>query len=143
MKSKRAQTEIIVTVLIVLIALAAVAFVATFIMDMVKSGSVSAEFKTECIKVPLAFDIISATNASVNNVVVQRTGDEGLLVSGLLFYINDAKNQSSTLVPKVLEKSAYNVSGVTIGSIVKVYAVMNSTGKPCEKNPLIKTATSA
>ncbi len=142
MKTKRAQTEIIVTVLIVLIALAAVAFVATFIMNMVKSGSASAESKSECMKVPLAFDIISVNNASTNNVVVQRTGDEGLIVSGLLFYVNDVLNQSNTSVPKVLEKASYSVK-VNAGDIVKVYAVTNSTGKPCEKNPLTKTAVTA
>jgi hypothetical protein len=95
------------------------------------------------MKVTLAFEISSVSNASSNNVVVQRTGDEGITVTQLWVYANDVQKATLTEIPKVLEKKSYTVSGINPGDVVKVYAVMNNTGKPCEKNPVTATATNA
>jgi hypothetical protein len=140
MKTKRGQTDVIVTVLLVLIALAAVAFIATFIINQVRQGANSAGVKTDCLKLT-DFSIESAINSTstTTNVVVSREADDGIAIKEIRFYVNDKSVLINSTVPAAFEKVTYTVSA-KVGDVVKAYLVLNSSGKVCE-NPASKTVT--
>jgi hypothetical protein len=73
MIERKGQQDIIVTVLLVLIALAAVALIATFIINNVREGTGSADDSATCLKINL--EITSATDTSV---VVKRLDGEAI-----------------------------------------------------------------
>lgn len=63
MKSKKGQQDIIVTILLVLIVLTAIAFVAAFLMKNIKTTTTSADDKQNCLKINV--EVASATKGSL------------------------------------------------------------------------------
>ena len=87
MKTKKAQTEIIVTVLLVLIALAAVGLIAYFIMGQVRSGASAAGDKASCVK--LDFQVTKA--AAGTNITVKRNDDASVEVASVIATVDGSK----------------------------------------------------
>jgi len=71
---KKAQSEIITTVLLVLIALAAVAIIAMFINNQVRQGAATADAKAQCLKIDLEVTKAVA-NASGGVIYVKNNGE--------------------------------------------------------------------
>ena len=119
MKNKRAQSEVITTVLIILLVLAAVFIVYTAVRNMVQGSTDTATDKAKCIG--LAVKVNSAT-AATKTVQVQRDagGDEAkvtpvILVAGAVV--------TATCTPTTigaLETSNCGLNALTAGQAVKV-----------------------
>jgi len=99
MKMKKAQSEIITTVLLVLIALAAVAIIAVFIHNQVRQGAATADAKAQCLKIDL--EVTKAVNAGT--VTVKRNDNEALTGATLKVIANGATWNSSAAIPASLE----------------------------------------
>ena len=132
-KTKRGQTEIIVTVLLVLVALAAVGLIAYFIMGQIRGGTAEAQEKADCLKTIDSYSIVKVTSASTGNLIIKNEKDDGIILKELKIYVNDKSNFSITSMPAALETSQYNLTGLKLGDVVKAYPVLNSTKTICEQ----------
>ena len=139
MKIKRAQQDIIVTILLLLVALAAISAIAYFIVNQVRSGAAAAGNKAECIKVTIALDRV--INASSGNLVMSRQNDD-VVVKEINVYVNGVFKQTVAEVPNKLEIISANVSGINIGDNVRINPVLNATDYVCETGSE-KTAVAA
>jgi hypothetical protein len=74
MKTKRTQQEIIVTVLLVLIAIAAVILISNYVINMVKDNTAKGQGKLDCIGVDLTINRAIATE---NGVLITRNVGTG------------------------------------------------------------------
>lgn len=140
---KRSQTEIIVTVLLVLVALAAVGFIAYFIMGQVRGGTAEAEAKADCLKTLGSYTIVKVTNASTGNLQVKKETDDGIVLKEFRVYVNDKSNTVITSIPDALETKNINLSGLKVGESIKMYPVLNSTGTLCEQSIISGTVIAA
>ncbi len=121
MKSKRGQQDIIVTILLVLIVLTAIAFVAAFLMKNIKTSTASADDKQTCLKLDL--DIASAS-ATTGIVVTRPSGDPNVKMGDIKIFVNGAACTSATnTTTKALGPGAsVTISGCTLASTNKVTA---------------------
>jgi len=143
MKTKKAQTEIIVTVLLVLVALAAVGFIAYFIMGQVRGGTAEATAKADCLKTLGSYTIVQVTNATANNLQIKKETDDGIILKELKVYVNDKANVSITTIPEALATVTLNLSGLKVGDSIKMYPVLNSTKTLCEQSIISGTVIAA
>jgi len=141
MITKKGQSEMITTIILVLVALAAIALIAAFVMNQVKTSSSTAASKADCLK--LSFTIDKATNASSDNLAISRDTDDKIAVKELRLYINDKSNGTLSGVPNVLEKSSYTVEGLNAGDVVKIYPVLNGSDTVCDGLQITKTVAAA
>jgi len=96
---KKAQSEIITTVLLVLIALAAVAIIAVFITNQVRQGAATADAKAQCIKIDL--EVTKAVNAGTT-ITVKNNGDAPTGAK-MLAIVDGTTWGSETDLPSTLE----------------------------------------
>jgi hypothetical protein len=73
--NKKAQSQIITTVLIILLVLASIVIVWQVVQGTVRGGAEQVESQSACLGMNLV--IVSATNASTNNLVVRREPGAG------------------------------------------------------------------
>lgn len=135
---RKAQTEVIVTVLLVLIALAAVAVVSTFIIKLVKENLGG----TDCFKTIDQFEVMSAENgatcysASAGKVYVtiERKQETAFNLTGFSVNIGDERNSKAFKLtedlPEPGEKRTFeiDVSGAGLSDI-KTISVFPMLGK--------------
>jgi hypothetical protein len=138
MKNKKAQEGVIVTVLLVLVAIAAIATVAFFIIKNVGSGTSSAADKTTCLTAQ--FQITSASAGTTGNLVIKRTDTSEVVIKELKIFVNDKLISTESTVPSALEVNSYDIE-LSAGDIVRVNAVLNNS-KICE-NGWEETAAAA
>jgi len=90
MKNKRAQSEVITTVLIILLVLAAVFIVYTAVMGMINKGTTTTSEKAKCMGLTLEVTGVHLTNLSTDateadkNATVSITRKAGGDVSGVI-----------------------------------------------------------
>ncbi len=120
---KKAQSEIITTVLLVLIALAAVAIIAAFIINQVKTNTASAEAKANCLKADVQ---ISSALKATKNIVVMNAGS---ITSGTLkASVNGVAYGASAAMPASL--ATVTIAGLTTdaalnsGDVVEVGVIL-------------------
>lgn len=144
MKTKRGQSEIIVTVLLVLIAIAAVVFVGTFIINAVKSNAAKGEDKTKCLEVDMS--IIKATyNAQGTDAALAITLEKGsnaiVDLSELRFYvagkqIGSTSEASATDLQPNVQQTLYFAKDTAwtfqVGDTIDLAPVLAS-GTVCDK----------
>jgi flagellin-like protein len=142
MKTKKGQTEIIVTVLLVLIALAAVIAVAYFFTGSVNKGTAAAQDKADCLKVSIVLEsakatYVNGTTTTYTDLKISRQNDD-VALKEIKVYLNDKYVGSTATIPTKLETTTVNVvnvsTNVTVGSKVRINPVLNSTGYICEGN---------
>lgn len=125
MMSKKAQQDVIVTVLLVLIALAAVALIATFIIKNVKTATQTADDKQNCLK--LEFNIGKADVTS-NRVLISRSG-ANVSINAIQTYVDGTlKNVTSSIDPG--NSITLTLASLTAGQKVEVAGIL-SDGYAC------------
>ncbi|MBU3913403.1 MAG: hypothetical protein KKB21_02680 [Nanoarchaeota archaeon] len=128
MKNKRAQSEVITTVLIILLVLAAVFIVYTAVRNMVQGGTTQATEKQKCLEIGL--NIVSVNKTSGNVTITRLSGgadgdvtDVTILVDGtsktVLYPTDKSLTQMSTKI--------YTVGAITNAKKVEVGAVLGAT----------------
>ncbi len=139
---KRSQSDMITNILLILVALAAVAIIAVFITNQIRSNTAAATSKANCAK--LDIEITKAINAGID-VTIKRN-DNNQIVAPLLKITQDGTfyGNSTTGLPGALEtitilKYTGTPAGVVLVSGKKVeLSVILNDGTPC---PNIATAT--
>ena len=131
MKTKKSQQDIIVTVLLVLIAIAAVAVIAYFIINQVRQGTDNAQAKADCLK--LDFQITKAVNAAIS-ITVQRNDASSVNITKLSATIGGANWGSTTTIPGALTttviQNASSNTNLSTGQTVEVGAIL-ANGATC------------
>ena len=136
---KRAQSEIITTVLLVLIALAAVAIIAVFIKDMVQQKTSEAQGAAQCINVNLE---VTKAVAGTNVVVVQRKDNSDATTGATLkVLVNGLIWNASAPIPKALETvSVTSVTNLTLGQTVDLGVILADGKTVCSQTQKVVTA---
>jgi hypothetical protein len=130
MKTKKSQQEIIVTVLLVLIAIAAVILIANFVINMVKDKAAAGEGQVDCLNV--AFTINRAINSQNNITVTRDAGGDDIEVIGTKVLVNgEVKNATGVAFNTTLETKEIIVSGLVTGAKVQVAPVLKG-GVTCD-----------
>jgi flagellin-like protein len=93
---KRGQTDVIVTVILVLIALAAVGLIGYFIMNQVRGGTSQAQSKADCLK--LDFQVIRAVDKE-SYINIQRNDDASIKIDKLTIVADSASFNASSAAP--------------------------------------------
>ena len=152
--SKKGQSEVISTVLLILVTIVAVMVIIAFVVPFVRNNL----SRTECVKYVDKVSIVnnldySCYNTSTTEMDVQiHVGDVGTMLSGFSIEIASSssktfKIQNSSLseptgvkmydglttleLPGKNEERTYRITGVTRPTIVRVYPIL-SNGQTCE-----------
>lgn len=137
MKTKKSQSEIITTVLMVLVALAAIAGVAVFIIGQVRTGTNAAQNKAECSKITITID--SATAGSANKTIISR-GNDDVQVASLKAYLDGTATTTLDIatvdVPGKLDKKTITDTDLALnaGKRLKLLPVLGNA-YVCENGP--------
>jgi len=126
MKMKKAQSEIITTVLLVLIALAAVAIIAVFITNQVRQGAASADAKAQCLKVDV--EVTSAVKDATSITVKRNDGES--IVGTIKTIVNGASWNASATMPASLETTSVIGTALPENGKVEVGVVL-ADGTAC------------
>lgn len=137
--NKKAQSEVITTVLIILLVLAAVFIVYTAVRNMIQGGTSQATDKTKCLEISLNPVYANATSDSVT--VTRASGgddtdvsDLKVIVDGSIASINETLSPASGRSMVVLStKTIYLSSGLNAGQNVQVAPVLSS-GYKCDSS---------
>lgn len=125
MKTKKGQEGIIVTVLLILIAIAAVVAIGYFVMGQVNRGVESGEGQANCFKLDLSIEAVSTTAFSVkrndveSSVVVKSIEVKG--VDGLTSEVDTTAITAGQIVPVT-----YTNTSSLAGKTVTIYATLNN-----------------
>ena len=115
---KRAQSEIIITVLIVLVALAAVGIIAAFIISQVRDSVQTAEVRAKVSSIEL---VVTDAKAGNNFIILQRTSNNpDITIANISIVINGNLINSSVDLSagwNVLESKQANLT-VNLGSYI-------------------------
>jgi flagellin-like protein len=138
---KRAQSEIITTVILVLIALAAVAIIAVFFLNQVRTNTATAESRANCIKLDL--EITKAVN-NTGVIIVKRNDAEASLNTAVMKVTVDGATWNSTGVTVPAALTTTNITGATLstGQKVEIGAVLADNTTVCATK-VVKTVTAA
>jgi len=130
MNSKRAQSEVITTVLIILLVLAAIIIVWQVVQGTLKQGQISIETKKNCIG--LDMNVLKATNATSNNILVRREGTSTAKGIKTQILLNDKLNATSDgFLDQVYTTANFSIRGLN-ASVDQVQAVgILPDGTPC------------
>lgn len=104
MLSKRGLSDVVTTVLIVLVALGAIGIIAGFLLPAIQSGS--SQITASCLTLQLEPVKCTYTEANVATVLVKRnTGDSDLQGVTLVFTNSNGETESNitTINPNILE----------------------------------------
>jgi len=116
--SKKTQQEIIVTVLLVLIAIAAVVLIATFIIKNVRQGTESGASKVDCLNLDLT---IMQPYAGADSVNIQRgVGGQEINVTGLILLVDGKSVGTYNDSIGTFESVNMSVTDLTTGQVVEV-----------------------
>jgi hypothetical protein len=126
MLNKKGQEGVIVTIILILVAIAAVAGIAVFIMSQVNSAKIEAQNKADCTKATLTI-----AKAIPTGVTIAR-GSDSLTLTRIDLYVDGTKNSATITIPASLESKTTLVT-LTTGQKVRVNAVVN--GYVCENGP--------
>ena len=131
------MSDVVTTVLIVLLALGAIAIVAGFVLPMIREGS--AQISGACQQIDLdATKCEANTSSSKTSVFVKRgPGDTELTGINVIITHDDdttSVDKKETLLPNVLETKSYDIeTGADTGNVKKVQlaaVVLTEAGDP-------------
>ena len=144
MQNKKGISDIISTVLIVLLALAAIAIVWGFIQPTLKGGGTAIDFRQKCIDAevtPLSCD------ASAGNVTVQFTRGEISRITAILENSDGTTVLDTQNAPNLFGTTTHNFGDPTPiaagETVVAAAVVMNDQGErvTCDPSPTRITCT--
>ena len=129
---KRTQQEIIVTVLLVLIALAAVALIATFVINQIKDRTSKANAQLICSGVQFEVTKAVAAVAGSAEIIVKRNDNENLTGAVLKVTVDGETWNNSAPIPASLEtvKVTSVAKALVAGKSIEL-GVTSATGISC------------
>lgn len=138
MNTKRGLSDVVTTVLIILIALGALGIVAGFFLPMIKQGS--SQITGACLQIDIepvkcVITETSEEDTTLDVYVKRNTGDAQLKKVNMVFELDDETTTVSTAeenLPAILETkilNAANVSAVGIKSVKIAPVVLSESGK--------------
>jgi len=136
---KKGQEGVMITVLLILIAISAVAAVSYFVMTQVRQGMAQATDKLDCLK--LNYEIVSAVRGDTNITVRRISGGEDVNVTNIIVSIG--KKINSTTNPGMMESKV--VSGfdrINGGDKIEVTPVLKG-GITCDVRASMMVSGSA
>ena len=127
MKSKKGQEGIIVTVLLILVAIAAVGAVAYFIINNIKAGTTAAQSKINCVK--LDFTVTPITAGATTITVKRGTAGSEVALTRIDIWRKGVKTNSTiTTIPGALETSVVSspvfTTGLAAGDYIELSPVL-------------------
>lgn len=119
---KKGQEGVIITVLLILIAIGAVAAVSYFVINQVRQGQAQATDKLNCLK--LNYEIVNAVKGDTNVLVRRISGGDDLNVTNIIVSVGTKTNSTTNPGMMILEViSGFNpiVSGdkIDIAPVLK------------------------
>jgi len=112
---KKGQEGVIITVLLILIAIGAIAAVSYFVINQVRQGQTQITDKSNCLK--LNYEIISAVKGESNVTVRRVAGGDDVNVTDIIVSFG-TKGTNKTTSPEMME--IITVSGFNISSGDKI-----------------------
>ena len=120
MKSKKALSEIVITMMIVLIAIGAVVTLWVALKPQIQSGAEQAGSLQKCMLLSLSIDSASFNYSGTTNnalVKVKRGVGAGAEIEKLMFIVDgvkivDINVTTSTAIPQELETKSYKITGL-------------------------------
>ena len=147
MINKKGLSDVVATVLIILLALAAVVIVWSFVSPSLKNTGTQIDVQSKCLATELKPTSCNVTNPGGNaiiNVQLTRGGEEGMLMKGILKNDNGVTSvgNSDSAPTDVLETERVEVDFVSLSGssyTATVAAVFNIEGKEyvCSESPTV------
>ncbi len=139
-KNKRGMSDIVVTLVIILLSLIAIGVVWVVVNNLLKSGTESVEITEKCSKVQL--DIVSATCNTTGEAcfaTVKKTGTTDELAGVKLVFSNAAGNYSAaydvtgdlTLAPKQLSAATTGITNATVVQVTPYFKDASNVVQDC------------
>jgi len=142
MKSKKAQSEMITTILLILVAISAVILVSIFIMNQVKSSTANAAVKASCLKLELEFP---TTITAGDTAIVVRLGGSfaDVTLSKLFIYANglEAMSYTGANPPELGSTVTGTVSGLESEDKVEATVMIKDSNGKDYLCPILATTT--
>jgi len=133
---KKGQEGVIITVLLILVAIAAVAAVSYFVINQVRLGQTEAANKISCQM--LNYEIVSAVNGQ-NTVTVRRiAGGDQLNVTDIIVSFG-IKGTNKTTGPGMMELVSVSGFNMSIGDKIEVAPVLPN-GVTCDARTSLTVA---
>ena len=140
MKNKRGLSDVISTVLIVLLALAAIAIVWGFIQPALKSGGTALDYRQKCLDAEVK---PTFCNSSSNTTTVQYLkGDVNQIVSSVVHSsgaVDNLNKSAGNILSTVQFSFTGTGSGIRTGDKARAAAVVldsEGTLRPCDFSPI-------
>jgi len=125
---KKGQEGVIITVLLILIAIGAVAAVSYFIIGQVRQGTVAGTDKANCLK--LNYEIVSAVKGDSNIMIRRIAGGDDVNVTNIIVSAG-TKGTNKTAGPGMMEIITVSGFNITSGDKIEVAPVL-SNGVTCD-----------
>jgi len=121
---KKGQEGVIITVLLILIAIAAVAVVSYFIINQVRQGQTQAADRLSCGE--LNYEIISAVK-DTNSITVRRiAGGDNVNVSNIIVTFG-TKGTNKTASPAMMEITSVSGFNITSGDKIEITPILKGS----------------
>ena len=102
MKNKRGLSDIVITLIIVLLSLVAIGLVWFVVNNLIQSGTAGVETSAKCLNINLEVKQVVCENGTTNqvcNVTISRTGTESSEIGGIkVLFIDKEDDVSGTLI---------------------------------------------
>jgi len=125
---KKGQEGVIITVLLILIAIGAVAAVSYFVINQVRQGQIQATDKLTCGK--LNYEIVSAVNGDTSVTIRRVAGGDDVNVTSIIVSFG-TKGTNKTVSPGMMEIVTVSGFNITSGDKIDVAPVL-SNGVTCD-----------
>jgi hypothetical protein len=149
-KNKRGMSDIVVTLVIILLSLIAIGVVWVVVNNLLKSGTESVEITQKCSKVQLEVVAVSCTQAGLCNVTAKKTGTNDELAGVKLVFSNAAGNYSAaqdtagdlTLAPKILGQYTTGITNATVVQVTPYFKDASNKVQDCTSQVASETFVS-
>jgi len=121
---KKGQEGVIITVLLILIAIGAVAAVSYFIINQVRQGQIQATDKLSCLK--LNYEIVGAVSESDTITVRRISGGDDVNVKNIIVSVG-TKGTNSTTNPGMMELISISGFDIISGDKIDVTPVLENS----------------
>lgn len=133
MKTKKTQQEIIVTVLLVLIAIAAVILISNFVINMVKERAGAGESQIKCLSLAFTINKAIAATAGANVTITRNAGGDNVEIIGAKILVEGTikGNYTGNWSTFETKEIGLNTPKLTVGEKVGI-AILLKGGATCD-----------
>jgi flagellin-like protein len=135
LNQKRGVSDVVTTVLMILLVIAAIGILWAVISKFVSQGTSTVAGTPDCLTTGLSVD--SATNASGLTVKVTRSGTNSGNLTALKFFVDGASVTMNGNIPAVGETQQF----VSAGTLPNSLTALTVVGKPVKVAAMIDTKT--